>query len=131
MQRRTFIWAVLSLMLGVLCLTPAVARADEKGDLQENFKRRYPELLAAKDAGEIGETWKGFVAAVNGITLSDKVKSLIDNENSDRRRLYDILAKETGATPELVAERNATRNFRQAKSGHWLLGKDDKWFQKP
>ena len=54
----------------------------------------------------------------------------MDAENRDRKELYAVLAKqEEGATPELVAERNAIRNFKKAKPGEFLK-KDGKWIQK-
>ncbi|MCE9591946.1 MAG: YdbL family protein [Planctomycetes bacterium] len=127
MTRRTSVLIMLVTVLLGLFASPMV-RADEKDDLKESFRKRHASLVAAKNEGKIGETAQGYVEAVKA--ADENAKELIAGENSDRRRLYAIIAKEQGATPETVAERNAVRNFREASKGHWLKGKDGKWFQK-
>lgn len=128
--RRNFILMLAALFV-MGFVAPMAAHADEKDDLKESFKRRAAALMAAKDKGDIGETSDGFVAVVKAERASDAdVKKLLDGENSDRKRLYQIIAKETESTPEKVGERNGARNFRNAKAGHWLRGPDGKWFQK-
>jgi len=54
----------------------------------------------------------------------------VEDENADRKALYELIAKKEETTPEKVAERNAARNFEKAKPGEWLKGKDGKWEQK-
>ena len=58
------------------------------------------------------------------------------DENTDRKRLYTLIAtKESAAgtvvTPETVADRNAKRNFSRAASGTWLKFPDNSWHPKP
>jgi uncharacterized protein YdbL (DUF1318 family) len=119
------------LSLLALVAVPCVVRAASVEELQKRFKERYPKLLQAKTDGKIGETYKGYVEAVKEEYLKDEaVKKLINDESADRKELYELMAKEEGTTVEKVAERNAVRNFKKAKKGQFLKGRDEKWEQK-
>jgi len=119
--------AFLALLLGA----PSVVEAATMAQLKERFKARYPKLLKAKAEGKVGETYKGYLEAVKPEYLKDKaLKKLVDQENADRKTLYELIARKQKATPEKVAELNAARNFSRAKSGHYLKNKDGKWEQK-
>lgn len=111
---------ILAALLLSSILLPATAQADELDDLKARFKERYPKLEALIGAGKIGETHVGFVEAVNGGPLDGEATKLVAAENSDRAKLYEIIAKKQNTTAALVAERNAKREFSTAKSGEWL-----------
>jgi uncharacterized protein YdbL (DUF1318 family) len=98
-----------------------------KAELQEKFKKRYPEIRAAKQAGTIGETSDGYL---DFVTAGDKkLQKLVEEENADRKELYGLIAAETSITTEAVAQRAAKRNFEHARAGEYL--KDDgKWTKK-
>jgi len=121
--------AVLLCLLGWVALASPTAGAQSLSDLQQRFKQRYPKLMAAKNAGTIGETHAGWVEVVKPPAQSD-VQSLVDAENADRKKLYAIIAEKEGTTPQHVAERNAIRNFEKADSGHWLKTADGVWKKK-
>lgn len=113
----------------ILSLGATSVRADDLGDLKQRFQQRYPQLLKAKTAGEIGETVAGYIEAVKGSVSGDLAK-VVAAENADRAKLYKILAEKEGTTPEHIAERNAIRNFEKARSGEYLKGRDGQWHQK-
>jgi uncharacterized protein YdbL (DUF1318 family) len=98
-----------------------------KAELQERFKKRYPQIRAAKQAGKIGETSDGYL---DFVTPGDKrLQALVEDENADRKALYGLIAAETQTTTQTVAQRAAKRNFERAKPGEYL--KDDgKWTKK-
>ncbi len=108
----------------------AAERSAAKAQLRLAFETRIPQLQALKDAAKAGETTKGLLAITPGTTLDPADSALIDAENTDRQALYQILADETGATPELVAERAARRNIEKAKSGEKIQKKDGTWVAK-
>src|SRR4051812_16234285 len=83
---------LIAAILGLLFTGVQTARADERSDLQARFATRLPQIRAAKDAGLIGETAAGKVEAVKG-GLDAKVQSTVDEENADRSRLYELIAK--------------------------------------
>ena len=126
MNRRTFFTVGALMLLGA-----AAAQAVDFAKLKERFKQRYPKLLKAKNAGKIGETFQGYVEAVKPEYLQDAdLKKLLDDENADRKTLYKAIADKEGVPPEKVAERNAVRNFKRAKPGHYLKNKDGEWVKK-
>jgi len=126
MNRRTFFTVGALMLLGA-----AAAQAVDFAKLKERFKQRYPKLLKAKNAGKIGETFQGYVEAVKPEYLQDAdLKKLLEDENADRKTLYKAIADKEGVPPEKVAERNAVRNFKRAKPGHYLKNKDGKWVKK-
>jgi hypothetical protein len=123
---------VICIVVGMLLVlgSGAMALADRKADLQKAFEQRYPQIQAAKAAGKVGETTQGLIEAVKGQSLDAPTQKLVDDENRDRNELYQLIAKETNATPQVVAEQNARRNFQRAKSGEWLKSADGRWEQK-
>ena len=122
---------VTLLIVGIIvawgATTPAFG-GDRLAELRESFKNRYDELLKLKGEGKIGETWDGYVEAVKKEYLSEKrVRTVIDEENRDRRELYTLLAAQQNVPPEAVAQRNAARVAEKALPGHYLKEKDGTW----
>lgn len=130
MNRRKIVYGLLLATAASLMLTQASPAADDLESLQSRFKQRYAQLLKLKQAGKIGETWKGFLEPVEGRELEAAADQLVQDENDDRRKLYRLIAEKEKATPDLVAERNATRNFEKARPGEYLKGRDGQWKQK-
>jgi uncharacterized protein YdbL (DUF1318 family) len=129
MRSRTFV-SILFATLMTLVFSAGTALAQDKAELQQRSEQRYPKLLDAKRAGEIGETADGFVEAVKGKDLSGDMRQIVEDENRDRRALYAILAKETNTDESLVARRAGKRNFENARPGEWLKSAAGKWEQK-
>jgi uncharacterized protein YdbL (DUF1318 family) len=123
--RRTFIAALIALFL-----LPATAlfAAESKAELQKRFKARYAEIQQLKKDAVVGETDEGYIDFVND-KKDAKHTDLVDQENTDRRALYALIAKDTGESAETVAKHNAQRNFEKAKSGEWIKV-DGKWKKK-
>src|SRR5438105_4962436 len=102
-----------------LAFSAAFCRADDgKEDsgmaaLRKRFEQRYEQVHALKSKGVIGETSDGYVEFVKEKDKS--AASLVDDENADRKKLYELIAKKEGTTVAKVAERNAKRNFEKAK----------------
>ena len=134
MTRRTIIVMTLSL-LAVTLFSSATALAYSAAELKERFKARYQSLVSAKEAGKVGETYKGFVEAVKAGESEKAITTLISEENSDREELYKAIAQKAGTgeektTPEKVGEQNGERNFKNATAGTYLKGRDGKWTRK-
>ena len=127
-NRRTLVSLAAAGLVGAFL--PSSVRADREAELQERFKRRFKELREARAAGTIGETFGGFVEAVEGKKPDDKVKKLMDEENADRRELYKLIGEKEKTTEQKVAERAGVRNFEKARSGEYLKDKDGKWKRK-
>lgn len=112
----------------------ARAAEDDMAALQERFRKRYPALLREIRAGRIGETHEGYVEAVKPDDVrgeeNEARRTLIAQENADRQTLYRLLAEQQKTTPELVARRNAQRNFKEAAAGDYLKPEGSGWVTK-
>jgi uncharacterized protein len=128
LTRRLFVF--LGVMSLAALLPSSTLAADRQEELRERFKNRLPQLREAKSAGNIGETFGGFVEAVEGKSIDEKIKKVVEEENADRRELYKLIAEKEKTTEQKVAERNAFRNFEKAESGEMLKDKDGKWRKK-
>jgi hypothetical protein len=138
MKRQRMLIGCLALTLIALVGTDAAAAT--KDELKQRFKDRYPTLVELKDAGKVGEIHTGYIGAVRGEYLDDRVdpddeesvriSDFIAAENGDRRQLYEILAEETGADVDDVAARNAQRNFDKAEAEHYLKPENRDWVRK-
>jgi hypothetical protein len=92
--------------------------APTKMELQARFEQRYPEIRAMKAEGRVGETSAGFLEAVK--SGDGSTSKLVEEENTDRRALYELIAKEENVEVDVVATRAAQRNFQKAKKGEYL-----------
>ncbi len=137
--RTATITLVVALATGLA--TDGVARTDvDRASLKQRFVQRYKQLVALKDAGRVGETYRGTVDAVAPTYLDDRVvpgkddaptiREFLAAENADRRTLYELIAAETGTTADQVAKRNAARNFERAAPEHYLQLPSGKWVKK-
>ena len=142
---RYIIWFCGLFIIALTC-SAASAQSVERSQLKKQFKERYPILSKLKEEAKIGETWQGFIAAVDPSLKKDqKAWSAIEDENRDRKVLYKLLAEEIAADLDepkrsemslnVIAERNAKRNFKRASStallrvakGIWVTKKDRPW----
>jgi uncharacterized protein YdbL (DUF1318 family) len=115
---------------------------DEMRELKQRFEERYPELVRHKRAGRVGETFGGLIAplAAAFVESDEELRRFIEVENDDREHLYELLARDVKdeideparerVTAEIVAERNAKRNFRNAKDSEFLRMEDGVWMRK-
>ena len=125
-MRRTEI-AILCAMLVTFAYTPRTRAAETKEELQKRFQARLPHIEELKKKGTIGETDQGYLDFVEG--RSGKASDLVNDENRDRRKLYELIAGKTGTTADVVAKRAAERNFERAKKGEFLK-ENGKWRKK-
>jgi len=97
-------------------------------ELKQRFQQRYAQIKELKKAGTVGETFGGYLEFVKG--KKPDSAALIEEENTDRRELYKLIADKEGTTQEKVAERNAKRLFEKASVGEYLKDADGQWHKK-
>ena len=78
---------------------------------------RLSELVAAKDAGSIGEGVDGYVHLRDA--GNSTAQKLVTAENADRKQLFASLPKDSGSE-EAVAEKFSKALASKAKKGHWF-----------
>lgn len=81
-----------------------------------------------KDAGKIGETAEGYLAAVN--TLSPAEQAAMDEINSKRKTVYTRLAREQGVSVSDVAKLTAEKLVAKAPSGQMIRDGFGTWVKK-
>ena len=133
------------LLLALACLGlpmagPVHAGSSERAELRERFKHRYPALQQLKREDRVGEVHNGFAAALRSEYLDQRVdrgkdesptvRALLEAENRDRRRLFELLARELNTTPERVAEREGRRRFDAAAPHEYLKPPGGGWIRK-
>ena len=127
MKTNQMIRIVMLMMVTVLFAGAGAAMADRQAELRERSARRDPQLQQLKKSGKIGETYQGRVEAVGDVDAA--ARKLIEEENADRRELYELIAAKQETTPQKVAERAAKLNFEQAAAGE-MLKYEDGWRKK-
>lgn len=106
-----------------------------RAELKKRFEARFSDLNELKDKGFVGESFDGYVEALDDRLLSKTQRQMLEDENVDRKALYGLIADrvdegEQRVPPRVVAERNARRNFEKADPGHYLKTSEYRWIQK-
>ena len=97
-------------------------------DYSDRMKARLAEVIAAKDAGIVGEGVDGFLHIRNSIDRS--AKQMVNDENSDRTLLFEALSSKTGGNITEVAKKFASGIASKAKKGHWFRKSTGIWIKK-
>jgi uncharacterized protein YdbL (DUF1318 family) len=100
-------------------------------------KQRFPSLVPLFDNGALGENSRGLVEVRNldKLSLQEKgrVKTLVQQENSDREQLYRALAKANNIAQDRVSDIAtifAGVNRQEAHTGWWIQQANGTWENK-
>jgi uncharacterized protein YdbL (DUF1318 family) len=96
-------------------------------EIKARMKSRLPAISQLKSAGIVGENNRGYLGFVTSVK---KEVSLVNAENSDRKKVYSAIAKQQGTSDDLVGQRRAKQIASRAKSGEWLQDDSGKWYKK-
>ena len=118
---------ILSILLFAMFFLSTNVFAESAKDLKDRMKARLPEINQLKTSGLIGEGNDGLLGFVGG--ASDNA-AIVNAENNDRRKVYGAIAKQQGATPEVVGNRRALQISQKAKPGTWLQDSKGAWYKK-
>ena len=97
-------------------------------DYSDRMKQRLSEVVAAKDAGSIGEGVDGFLHLRE--SSNSGAAKLVESENSDRKQLFADLASKTGGDVSAVARKFSQGIATKGKSGQWFKKLSGQWVQK-
>lgn len=125
---KSVIFLLVSVIAFSFIATQARAADHTENELKQRHEKREPEIDKLKKAGIVGETADGYLDWVKG--KDKKSADVVDEENSDRKEVYEHIAKKTKASVEQVAERAGKRNFDHASQGEYLKDKDGNWKKK-
>ena len=97
-------------------------------DYSDRMKARLSEVVAAKDAGSVGEGVDGFLHLRE--TSNTSAAKLVNSENDDRKQLFKALADKTGGDISAVAKKFSQGIAAKSKTGHWFRKSSGQWIQK-
>ncbi|WP_186441201.1 YdbL family protein [Desulfamplus magnetovallimortis] len=117
---------MLSLGVFVLFLF-AVVSLSMADDIKQRMKERLPVIVQMKQQGLVGENSKGYLEYVTSARPNPQI---VDAENSDRKKVYSIIAKQQGATIDKVEQLRALQIVQKAAKGEFLQKADGTWYQK-
>jgi uncharacterized protein YdbL (DUF1318 family) len=105
--------------------------------IKARLKSRLDDLISQKRSGNVGESNDGkLVVKATGLPplLMKKVKTLVDEDNSDRMDLYKEVANinDLGSGGVSTVQKSFARSFQSlSPSGTWIQDSDGNWTRKP
>jgi uncharacterized protein len=96
-------------------------------DLKERMKDRLPLIVELKKKGIVGEDNLGFLQFVGKTREQENV---VKEENNDRVKVYEAIAKQQGTATDIVGKRRAIQIADKAGVGEWLQDEKGAWYQK-
>ena len=114
--------------LTLLLLSVSSALGANLGQIKAEMKARQPAIEALWAADKIGETNQGLIAA--RAALSAQEQALVQAENTDRKTVYQAIARGTDATASQVGVQRAAQISKRATGGLWLQDAAGKWYKK-
>ena len=118
----------LTLLLTLLLATSLSALAANLGQVKAAMQARQPAIEALWAEGSIGENNQGFLEARG--TLSAAAQQLMQAVHTDRRLVYQAIARSTQSTPQQVAVQRALQISQRAAKGLWLQDAQGQWYRK-
>lgn len=117
----------MSKILTIISIALFMGVAVQAG-IKERLAERLPAINKMKEALAIGEDKNGYLAVKGTVSAVDQ--KIIDAENADRKKIYEMLAKKTGASVDKVQARRAAQIADKSKKGLWLQKPDGTWYKK-
>ncbi len=115
-----------ALILFIVCALCLFLNHAAAAGIKERMKARVPEINTLKSQGVVGENNKGYLE----IRQQGGGQALVNDENVDRKKVYTAIAKQQGASADLVGKRRAKQIAQRAKPGTWLQNEQGEWYKK-
>ncbi len=123
MHNRRFL-LFISVLLTTFLFTGLNGQA---ASVKDRMLARIPAINSLKDQGLIGENNHGFLEYR---TAAKPEQSLINDENNDRKTVYEAIAKKQNVDINLVGQRRAKQIIDVGSKGHWFQKPDGAWYKK-
>ena len=103
--------------LALTSLPSALHAQDTAAGAKSRMAARLGTINAVKISQAVGENNQGYLAILKAGDLTADEKAAIQQENSDRKMVYEYIAGKTRSTPELVGQRRAKMIADQSAAG--------------
>ena len=124
MKKMAFLLAGV-LVCGMFAAVPEVFAAESAATIKANMQKRLPAINALLKKGVVGESNNGYLAVLGTLTADEQ--KTVDAENKDRKTVYGAIARQQGATVELVGQRRALQIAERAPAGTRIQNAEGKW----
>jgi hypothetical protein len=122
------LWTIgLLLYLAGFCFSTDSALADTMTDIKTRMKTRLPIIKTLKVQNIIGESNRGYLEFIRSERREQQV---VNAENADRRKIYALIAQQSGTRLEVVEKHRAAQIHLKADPGEWLQDAKGHWYQK-
>ncbi len=123
MKKATIISAVaFSIIMAI------VVHGADLAQVKARMMNRRSVVAALLTQQKAGENNQGYLV-VRGEMSADEKKAL-NEENADRKQVYEEIAAKTKATIQIVGAQRASAIAGLAQSGAWLQNASGQWYQK-
>lgn len=102
-----------------------LASAQNLPEIRARMEKRVPQVDSLKASGVLGENNRGFLEVRSGDD-----QGVAAAENADRGVVYAALAKQTGATADVVGKARAKQIFAASAKGVWVQSPTGEWVKK-
>ena len=99
----------------------------QSASLKEKMAARIPAISTLKDQEIVGENNKGFLEFRGN---KRPQKDMINAENRDRQKVYEVIGKQQNASSTLVGQRRAKTIAQKSRPGHWFQNSDGSWHKR-
>ena len=116
-------------MICLLAVIAILATASQSlaENIKERMRARLPVIVDLKAQGVLGENNQGYLTLLK---KRPRLRRLVDEENADRSKIYNAIAKKQRTSPEQVGQRRALQIAQKADPGTWIQGPKGKWHRK-
>ena len=118
----------LFLSAALLLVATASSFGQSGTELKQRMTARLPAIVEMKASLLVGENNQAYLSVLKPV--SDAQKEIVNAENADRKSVYLLLAKQTGASLDLVQTKRATQLREQAASGTMIQTETGEWIKK-
>lgn len=125
MNQKTFI----KIFFGTLVICFFLSTLALAGGIKERMKSRLPKINEFKTQEVIGENNTGFLEVLPG-KKNPEAEKIVKEENDDRMKVYNAIARKQGTTPEKVGRRRALQIAEKSASGVWVQDAGGDWKKK-
>lgn len=115
---------ITALFIGML----SVASAQDAQALKQRMAARLAAVDELRATQVVGENNAGYLAVLSADATD--AKGIVDEENADRKAVYQIIANQTGGSVEAVGKSRARQIREQAKPGTMVQNDDGSWIAK-
>ena len=122
-MKRTPVFILFFCLLTLMLFSTSVFSQD----IKERMKDRLHLIVEPKKKGIVGENNLGLLQFVGETKEQEDV---VKEENNDRMKVYEDIAKQQGTAADTVGKRRAIQIAEKAGAEEWLQDEKGTWYQK-